>query len=265
MIDSASTRNILITGTSSGIGKYLLKVFKNAQIFNRHSLSHQTSSYDAIIHCAFDNAVNVTNNNFYDYYRNNIEILEDLLTLESKKFIYFSSVNVYDYCTQKDFCESSELSTSNAANIYALFKLMSECIITKKCIAPLILRCSAMIGIDSRPNSLIKILTEKAPSITLSENSTFNYISHFDIANFIDIALKNNLSGIFNLVSNDCITLKELADFYNKNVRFGTYHYKTSELITNSKVKYICNYFDKSSYEVVNDFHRLIIQGDKVC
>jgi hypothetical protein len=78
-----------------------------------------------------------------------------------------------------------------------------------------------------RKNSLLKILEDDSPSLSLSENSTFNYVLQSDILSMIQVSAKNSYSGIIDFVASRNIRLKDIANHFSKTVNFGDYFYET--------------------------------------
>ena len=217
MIDiTPSKSNVLVTGTSSGLGKYIASQINCAVLTRNNSKSALNKSYDTIIHCAFNSRKNV--NNYYDIVRDNIFLTKDLCQIPHNKFVFISSIDVYQ---EED-------------NLYKTSKLMSESIVSKMATKPLILRCSAILGETMRKNNFRKIVEDVDPDLSLSGESSFNYILQEDILNFINIALKKNYNGIVDFISATNITLQEIADLLEKKVNFGSYVYKTPELSSES-------------------------------
>ena len=74
-----------------------------------------------------------------------------------------------------------------------------------------------------------------------------------DILAFINLAIQQDMTGTYNIVSNNSIALDELANAYNKTAQFGSYDYQSGQ-ISNKKINEICGFFNKNSIDVVNDF-----------
>ena len=172
-----------------------------------------------------------------------------------KKFIYVSSIDVYPKNNNKH-TEMEVIDVNQVSGIYGVTKLMSESIVENLSPNFLILRCSALLGRDARENSLIKIIKEKNPTLTLTADSTFNYILHKDILEFIKIAIGNDLQGVYNIVSSENITLSRLVKLLGKKVNFGDYIYNVGK-IDNKKVAELLPSIKKSSEEVINKFTKL--------
>ncbi len=247
---------IFTTGVNSGLGKY---IYEN---LGGKGLDRDTSSeerektkkegVDIIIHCAFNSKKDINSDSLYDYLKDNIFLTKNLLSIPHKKFIFISSLEVYPI-NQDIHSEREVINLDSLDNIYAATKLMSETIVRNNCKDYLILRASGLLGRYSRKNSLIKIMSDEKCNLTLSEKSEFNYILHSDVLDFIKFAIKENLQGIYNMVSSQNITLSEIANMFDKKVNFGSYVYKTGQ-IDNSKIASVFPVFKKTSREIVDKF-----------
>jgi nucleoside-diphosphate-sugar epimerase len=247
--------NILVTGVNSGLGKYCLQHF-SGKGFSRSSSfvdvmrEGQAAPYRAIIHCAFNAAPEVAGSQLYSYLNDTILLARKLLQVPHEKFIFISSTDVYPK-NGASHSETEEIPLKDAANLYAISKLMAESMVQNEAADFLILRTTALLGEHARKNSLIKILTQENVKLTLAGASTFNYILHSDVAGFIDIALQENLRGIYNLAAASTIALQEVATSYDKRVEFGNYHYVTDE-INNEKAKNVMDNFARTSLENID-------------
>ena len=126
-------KKMLITGVTSGMGKYLHEHLggegltrKNAEkIFSEHK------RFDAIIHCAYNSKREVNSENLYSYVCDNIALTEKLLDLPHKMFIFFSTVDVYPRA--KGLHKEDEvIRLSDVTGMYAITKLISESLVTNK-------------------------------------------------------------------------------------------------------------------------------------
>ncbi len=239
----------LITGTSSGLGKYLYNKLGGISI-NREKI--QKNGAEIIIHCAFNSQQSPKD--IEQYFRDNVLLTEELTNIPHKKFVFISSVDVYPKNSNRHI-EDEIIDINNADSLYAKTKLLSEEVVKKNCPNFLILRCSALLGKDSRKNSLIKIIQDDSPTLILSPDSSFNYILHKDVLEFIKFAIEKDLQGIYNLASYKNITLKQVADLVKKKVNFGRDIYSVG-YIDNSKVTSITPSFEKTSEEIIEEFAR---------
>lgn len=244
----------LITGTLSGLGKYLHGnlggVGWNRQISEKEREYLKKNGAEIIIHCAFNSEQNPKN--VEQYFRDNVFLTEKLTNIPHKKFIFISSVDVYPKNLYRHR-EDELLDVNKTDSLYAKTKLLSEEIVKKNCSNFLILRCSALLGKDARRNSLIKIIEEKKPTLTLSGNSMFNYILHKDVLSFIKLALEKDLHGIYNLASSENISLLEVTELLKKKVNFGDYIYNVGN-IDNRKAAVVSPVFKKTSQKIISEF-----------
>tara|TARA_Y100000034_G_scaffold110838_1_gene143345 strand:- start:835 stop:1563 length:729 start_codon:yes stop_codon:yes gene_type:complete len=230
---------ILVTGVSSGLGKTVAEQFPNCIALNRENRNETIAScknknLKAIVHCAFNSSNKIKD--YYKYLDDNILLTNDLLNLQPEKFVYISSVDVYA-----------------DDGVYKTFKLLSESLIKEKCENNLILRSPAILGKNMRYNSLLKIIKENNLKLTLSKDSTFNYILQDDIIDFIKYAISEDITGTFDFVSSTNVSLEEVETYFNRNVAFGDFCYTTPSL-SNKKLIKLFNQADKTSMEVVNKF-----------
>jgi nucleoside-diphosphate-sugar epimerase len=142
---------------------------------------------------------------------------------------------------------------ATGGGVYGMTKLMSEAIISQVAKDPLILRPVFLLGADSRPGNLVRVLTDAKPSLDLSGKSTFNCVLHSDILAFLELALRKNLSGIYNAASNDAISLAAAAKIAGKKAAFGKGLYEVPA-VDNEKIKAVCPVFDQTSEDAIARF-----------
>ena len=233
------SNNILITGTSSGLGKYLKGYFNNSISISHANYSEElrqiNNPIDLLIHCACDASHEI--NIYHEYIRNNLFYTLELCQNKPKHMIYISSAAVH-------FEENSN---------YKLTKLLAENIVKDTCDSYTIIRPSAILGPEMRPNSLVRIIDGNNTKLTLSEMSTFNYVLQKDIAEFINLCYNNKVIGTYEFVSNDIITLGSIARKFRKNPIFGEWKHK-APFINNQKTVDIFESINKSSWDVIDQF-----------
>lgn len=250
---------ILISGTSSGLGKYLFETF-DGKAYNRQTSKDQynqliKTGVDVILHCAFNSSKFVDSNNLYSYLNDNVLLTEKLIKIPHKKFIFISSTDVYPK-DGKTYTEDQVIDINLVSGIYALTKLMSESLVKEESPNYLILRCSSLLGKYARKNTLKKMIDESKPILKLSPHSIFNYILHQNVSDFINLALKKDLKGIYNLVSSKNISLSEVAILLKKEVTFGDFIYKAGD-IDNTKASLVLPSLKKTSKEILSLFLQL--------
>ena len=175
---------ILVTGSSSGLGKFLSENLK-CDVFNRNK-NFESLEYDVIIHCVWDCRNTVNQRDLLDYVNNNIFLTKRLIEeLKFKKMIFLSSVDVYP--KNSDRIESSDIDVNLIKNIYGKSKLICEEIV-KKSQNYLILRSAGIIGKNKLPKGILNIF--KNGETTLTSDSVVNYITHGDILSVINQYIK---------------------------------------------------------------------------
>ncbi len=256
------TGKILVTGSNGGLGGFL-KDALGAQGFSRQdgiaqlagsvasSDSMGDTGFDAIIHCAFNTGRNIKNTDFKDYVADNILLTQKLAQIPHKKFIFISSIDVYprnlEICT-----EDAEFTADDVKGLYGQSKLIAEVVVQNECDNYIIARPSALLG--TKKNSLTRVLFEDAPSLTLSADSSFNYVLYADVLEFVNSVISEDVTGIFNLCAGNNVTLRQVVDKYNiTGVSFGDYKYLTGN-ISNKKAATISPAFARTSLENVDIF-----------
>ena len=251
MHSKVSTIKLLITGTCSGLGKYLHENMGGIELHQSISEEAQkeicSADYDAIIHCAANSSTGIDSTSLYSYLDDNLFLTKRLTSIRPKLFVYMSSVDVYP---QKDCLHSEDqiIDADTLRGIYATTKLASETLIQHNCPNYLILRGVTLLGKYSRKNTLIKIIENEKCEVGLSGDSIYNITTYFDIKNFIQFALEKNFHGIYNLASSDNIKLSDIAGSLNRKVQFGTHIYRVGN-IDNRKIASVFPRFKKSSLD----------------
>lgn len=247
----------LITGIKSGIGRYLYEslggIALSRQTSREEFASIKKNGVDVIIHCAFNSRRDIDSNALFGYVDDNIFLTQRLTEVPHKKFILFSSVDVYP----KDGCrhvEEEVIGIDDSFSLHGLTKAVSESIVRRACPDFLILRLSTLLGPFMRPNSLIRMTRDENCVLTLAGDSALNYVSYGDVLNFLKLAIEKGCKGIFNVLSAENIRLDEVAaKILKKKVVFGSYHYEVGHIDT-AKIKGIMPSFNKTSFDVIGHF-----------
>jgi len=250
---------ILVTGTLSGLGRHIHETLGGISWTRQLPSSKDRNEIkrvgvDIIIHCAVNacRSIDVDSDILCGYLADNVLLTEEMVSIPHKKFIYFSTTAVYPRQLSV-FQEDQVIKVDAVSGVYAITKLMSEAIVKQYCPNYLILRCVAPLGKYSRKNSLMRILDDEPCTLTLAADSTFNYILHSDVADFVYCAIQADIQGIFNVASRDNLTLAEIAGRYGKKVNFGGYHHDIGNA-DNTKISMIFPVFRKTSQEVITQF-----------
>lgn len=226
-------KNFLITGVTSGLGKYLFENIKNSTGLHRNNFSEiKNEYYDCIIHCAFNRSNVIYDHKTYLY--DNIILTQNLKKIRHNKFIYISSIDVY----------------SDNDNYYTHFKKFAETLMEPD---DLIIRCSSLVGKYMKHNHLVKI-KNNVETISLSDMSTFNYILYSDIFSFLLNEKLLNYKGIIDFISYDHLALSDVARLFKSNIKFGLFNYNSNHNFINPIYK-IDQKYCKSSLDVLKEYY----------
>lgn len=249
----------LVTGVKSGLGRFIheqiggLGLSREKQISDFKGLDR--NGVDVIIHCAANQARTVTSRTIAQYTDDNLFLTKKLVTIPHKKFVYLSTVDIYPH-DGGPHNEEEILDINKIKGVYAITKIMCESMIQATCSNWLILRPATLVGSYSRENTLMKIINSERPTVGLRGDSIYNYVLHQDVAMFIQKAVDNDITGIFNLASSENIALSKVADIVGKTVTFGDHLYNVGN-INNSKARGLMDAFGRSSLETL----RLFLKG----
>jgi len=234
------SENVLITGVTSGLGRFLYENTPGAHGLTRENKKQTLRGLQGkddlvIVHCAFNSARDPSQ--MYESLNDNIFLTRDLARLPHKKFVYISSVGVYEAVPTD----------------YGLTKRYAESIVQTESSDYLILRCPALLGPTIRRNSLLKIMEQDNCTLSLSGESVFNYILQNDILEVLKDEESVDLSGTYDFVSTQSTTLQEVADKYKKNPVFGEFVYYT-RFGEDRTIKNLHPHKDRTSLEAIEFF-----------
>ena len=230
-------KKYLVTGIKSGLGKYLYENLSDAAGLDRGGFNLiKNEEYDTIIHCAFNKAQFPTDiGDHYGYLDDNILLTQDLLKLKYRKFVYISTIDVYP----------------PTPNVYGLFKRFAESIV-KQQPGTIILRCSMILGENTKPNHITK-LKDGIDRLTLSGKSKFNYILNSDILKFVESYSLRCPEGIIDFVANAPAELSEVVAKISPNTELLTYIYDADYKWVNP-IYDTYEEFNKSSLNNLNQY-----------
>ena len=249
---------ILVTGAQSGIGKYICEQLTGTPLTRENHQIINERHFDTIIHCA--NNRNKFPNSFelYQYYLDNIQLTEKLVSCDHKTFIYLSTIEVYPYRPKIIWRENDKIPVSDLQGIYPYSKLISEKIVENAADTSVILRLSSLLGKYTRHNTTRRILLKEKGPFSLSADSEFNFVSYEDVLGFIDKATDSSMRGTFNVVSSKNISLRKIASIANTEPVFGNYKYVTGNIANETIVQYE-DAFAKTSEDIVRQYLKELI------
>ncbi|HUP58045.1 MAG TPA: NAD(P)-dependent oxidoreductase [Bdellovibrionota bacterium] len=237
----------LITGTASGLGKYLLSHEPGGVGLTRADAGSLLESLAArgvgtIIHCAFDRAPRASDEN--------VALTERLLSLPHDRFVFLSSCDVYSRWPAD---ESSPIDIDRVRTPTARAKALCEERVLRRARRPLILRATSLLGPFSKPSNLSRLLQDEKPQLTLTADSSWNIVLHEDVRQFLEKALRSGLTGTFNLAVSSLIRVDELASKLGKSPQYGEFKYEVGE-VSNKKAAAVHDSLGMGSWENIQRF-----------
>ena len=211
--------NIYVSGSSSGLGKFLLENIPNSKKFYRNK-KNNINKNSLLIHSAFFKKKNNESKiNFKINEKQTLNLFKKIKKCNFEVIILISTIDVY----QKNDSKTS----------YVLLKKKLEMEI-KKQKRYYIFRCGLLVGKQMKKNSIYKLIKARSKTkISLSSKSSIYLTAYEDILKGVKkiINQKKIKNGIYDLVSKEKLYFK---NFENKNIHFGKYNLSYSK-IDNSK------------------------------
>ncbi|MGZ3690554.1 MAG: NAD-dependent epimerase/dehydratase family protein [Pseudobdellovibrio sp.] len=223
---------ILVTGTSSGLGRFLKEKLKADEIHHAdidQNLPGASRPYDIIIHCAFTGPQNTEKDE-------NLIYLRKILSIPHNKFIFISSSDVYPQ-GRLDCNENDEIDLNSLKNVYSQQKKMCEDLIVNNESSYLILRPVSLISKEHMSLNLKKLISEAQPHLTLTADSSWNFVTYEELYKCIEL-LKSN-QGVFNVARSSSVRVSEVAQSLRKNPEYGKFQYKVASLNNNKILQFM--------------------------
>ncbi|MDD9950723.1 MAG: NAD-dependent epimerase/dehydratase family protein [Zetaproteobacteria bacterium] len=258
--------SILVTGVSSGLGKYLYEAIGDIGIHreNSHLITKAQSEgqvFELIIHCAANTRRPQKISELYGYYCDNIQLTENLTRLKHKKFIYISSVDVYPsshHLHQESTKIAPDLLCQNGST-YALSKAFAESIVHAKAACPTIFRCASLLGKYSQSNNLSKICSQDDCQLSLAAESELNFITYQEVLKSIQAVTQARLKGVFNLCSSENIKIHEICTLAHSPAKFGSHIYNVGKICNKRISKLVDSFYLPSTVKLQSYLKEVII------
>jgi nucleoside-diphosphate-sugar epimerase len=245
---------ILVTGTSSGLGRALHTAFRG-EAFSRRRVDDElrrlrTIEFDAVVHCAADARKEFPASELPAYYDSNLTLTERLLDIPHHLFVYVSSQAVYP-SDGRTWREDELLTISGAISIYGVFKLLAEETVRARARRALVLRCSSLVGPEGRQNNIMRVLRREPGRLFLSGDCRYNLLAYSQVEDFILESMRERRDGIFNIGSSDDKTLAEIAGHVGSPAEFGEHRY-IAPCADLTKVHEATDIFSLGAFEVAD-------------
>ena len=249
---------ILITGATGFVGKYCVKALSGSyQIIQLKRKGKEDDGYlvidlidiesmkklksikiNILVHLA--SAIPARSSSFFN---TNVvgtyNLLNNLNKKYLKKIILLSSVSVYKHASDK-VSYFQEDNSEIPEDEYRKSKLMQELLIKMYCrdsIDYLIFRAPSIYGPGNTSKTLLPIWYEKATKnedlVIQTKNYKQNFVHVKDVVEIIRQGVERNLSGTYNLFSNETVEIERLAKIIINAVNSSSKiikDYKTEEL-----------------------------------
>lgn len=268
-------KTVLITGSKGFIGRSLIETL-DKNVYEVFALDNRCCSeeevlnikdyftvditkpfkldaeFDAIVHLAALNQTNINSNHTYDTYRD-VNVTGTLNLINScrfKKFIYFSTANLYD----KNKRLINEDSPLKPVSFYEQSKYEAELILKEftEDEKLIVFRPVNIAGINQENKAIIPFFFSKAIKnepieIFVPRNRRLQLLSVKDVLRAIELGINTSgIAGTFNLSNKDSIEIEKLAQ----------------RIITlcnsNSNIIYTCNDLEEYSQIISEKAERLM-------
>jgi nucleoside-diphosphate-sugar epimerase len=246
-------KKILVTGSNTGLGKFLKKHFLATGFSRKTNFSKiKKIKWDLVVHCAFNTNKHQEIENFDKLINDNLVLSHNISQLSGKK-IFISSCSVYENIDINQRSEEKKILIKKENSNYSKLKILCEKYFNIN--KDIIIRSGSIIGVDTKKNTIQKILIDKKPNVYLSRESLYSFITHQEILDFIKICIKKDLSGVYNLLRNDYIKLGDIAKIIvpNKKIQFGKKKFSVIKA-KNKKSRKILKYTD-STIDVIKEIY----------
>lgn len=224
--------NILISGTSSGLGKFLSKKLGGYKLIRKKNFSfYEKKKWDLIIHCGF-----YTGNDLKKSFEN-IKLSYLISKLESKKTIFISSMLIHD---------------KKNNSLYKKSKQICELFYCHK--KDYVIRLGSLIGNEMRKNTIHKILFTRSPKIGLTHNSKYSFIHYNEVLQLIILLIKQDKKKHVNFYRHRLFSIDQIANKFNKKVKYGNFFFKCTTLKSYPKTYFNNIIKNKTSLDVLKEF-----------
>lgn len=214
LIDKLTKENIEVYGLDIQNDTALnLKKYFSVDICEQFNLDEE---FDYVIHLAAFNRTNIGADIDYDLYHkvNVIGTKNVAKYCKYKKFIFMSSVNIYD----KNVEIITEESKVNPIGNYARSKWEAENIL-KELVSEeklVIIRASNVTGVKQKEVAIIPFffhnaINNKEINIFVPQNRTIQFLDVNDLAEAFLLIIKRNIYGTYNIAPENSIEIRQLA------------------------------------------------------
>jgi UDP-glucose 4-epimerase len=183
-------------------------------------LKDKLNSFDAVVHCAAYIDVEESTKRALDYINNNVlgtaSVAEACVSSGVERLVFISSAAVYGIPKKLPIREDHPLKPISP---YGLSKLLGEKIVEyySSKLKTVVLRLFNVYGPGQSSYAAViknfseRLLTNKPPIIFGDGKQTRDFIHIRDVCRAIELSLKSECTGVFNIASGSPVSIEELA------------------------------------------------------
>ncbi len=246
---------VLTTGTASGLGRYLHRVFsgRGLQRENAADLLREacTEGAGVVLHCAFASRTPRDHRGLGSWYRDNLDLTRRLLEVPHRHFVYLSTVDVYPQDATLHH-EDDLIEVGPGTELRRLAKLTCEAMVLETATAPLVLRPTSLVGPGMRRNTLVRLLDGERSGYSLSGRSQLNLVRYGEVEVFLRRALAEGATGVFNLACAENVSVQRIAELAGTPADLGDHVYDVG-WIDHRRAVAVLPELDRPSEDVVRE------------
>lgn len=236
----------------SAIIRELLKQKKNVTNINRKNYNKFINKKCDIFIYANGNSNKyfATQNPFVDFEMSVTTVMKSINDFRFKKFIFFSSCDVYDKISIKNTFEDSLIKKAN--NFYGKNKYIAENIIKIYCEKWLILRLGPLIGKNLKKNAIFNLLNNKKVYSNIFSKSSF--ILTDTVAKFLLKLLHIKKNKIFNISGKESVSFKTIKELMKSKSVFINNKNRNNYIVNTKKIEKYLGIKTPKSINEINKF-----------
>lgn len=229
-----------IVGGNGLVGHAFIKFFKKNKIPFKNIQRHNYQDFinkkcDTVIYANGNANKSLANSNpSFDYSNTVTSVVNYLQGLKFNRFIYFSSVDVYQNTSSNIVTRESSLKIPNFKCTYGFNKFISEKYVEMYAKKYLIFRLGGLVGDKLYKNPVYDLFNKQI--VFSSLKSQMNFIHTDFIPEIVMKLLSKGIENeVFNLSSRNNIKLQDIVNFFSlKKPRY--YNKKSSKIIQNYRI-----------------------------
>ncbi len=214
--------DVAIIGDTGFIGSHLKKKLRNNFNYNSKDINLFDSKISEnfnpkirkVVFLAGDPRMYFYENRPEECFRNNHQLIKNIIKMDVEHFIFMSSVCVYSYPSK--FSVDKSLGWNNTSKFYGISKLLAEYEIRQFVKNFTIIRLSTPFGNNMKKGPLFDIIKKNQSFV--HQDSEYSFIHIDDVTNAIKHIIQNKILGYYNLTANESFSIKSIIT--NKRVEF---------------------------------------------